>query len=101
MCDGFFLFRNSNDNLMSTHFSKIIKTGNRQRAFSFKQLSNGTDFRYSVEVQDDKGKPTVFSMFKNAQGHWETAPQPLPIWIHNAEAVLSSAIKEHLQEQSV
>lgn len=83
---------------MNNHFSRIIKTGNRQREFSFKQLANGADFRYSVEVHDDKGKPTAFTMFRNAQGHWETAPQPLPLWIHNAENVLSSAIKEHLQQ---
>jgi len=83
---------------MNTYFSRIIKTGNRQREFTFKQLSNGTDFRYSVEVQDDKGNHMFFSMFKNAEGRWKTAAQPLPLWIHNTEEKLSGAIEEHLAQ---
>lgn len=84
---------------MTSYFSKIIKTGERQREFNFRQVSQGADFRYSVDVPDDKGNRVVFSMYRNATGQWKTAAQPLPIWIHNAELVLSEAIEENLNCQ--
>ena len=90
--------KDSKCSAMSTQFSKLIKTGDRQREFNFNQLPNGVDFRYRVDVTDDKGKTMVFSMFKNAEGHWKTAAQSLPIWIHNAEIVLGDAIEQHLSQ---
>jgi len=80
---------------MSVYFSKIIKTGDRQREFNFRQLSSGADIRYSVDVPDDKGNRMVFSMYKNAEGNWKTAAQSLPMWVHNAENKLGDAIEEN------
>ena len=80
---------------MSTYFSKVIKAGERQREFNFRQLSNGADTRYSVDVPDDKGNRIMFSMYKNADGQWKTAAQLLPMWIHDTELALAEAIEEN------
>ena len=80
---------------MSTYFSKVIKAGERQREFNFRQLSNGADTRYSVDVPDDKGNRIMFSMYKNADGQWKTAAQLLPMWIHDTEIALAEAIEEN------
>ena len=80
---------------MSIYFSKIIKTGERQREFNFRRLSNASDASYTVDVHDERGNRIVFSMYKNAEGNWKTAAQNLPIWIHNAETVLADAITEN------
>jgi hypothetical protein len=80
---------------MSVYFSKVIKTGDRNREFNFRQVSAGADERYSVDVPDDKGNRVTFSMYKNAQGGWKTASQSLPLWIHNAETELGNAIDEN------
>jgi hypothetical protein len=79
---------------MSTYFSKIIKTEDRNREFNFRQLANGTDVRYSIDVPDEKGNRITFSMYRNAEGNWKTSAQILPIWIHNAETALGIAIEE-------
>ena len=79
---------------MSTYFSKIIKTEDRNREFNFRQLANGTDVRYSIDVPDEKGNRITFSMYRNAEGKWKTSAQILPIWIHNAENALGIAIEE-------
>ena len=86
---------------MSTYFSKIIKAGERQREFNFRQVSNGADARYSVDVPDDKGNRLVFSMYRNAEGQWKTAAQLLPIWIHDAEMALAEAIEENNSKESI
>ncbi|HEV7621325.1 MAG TPA: hypothetical protein VGO09_06325 [Flavisolibacter sp.] len=86
---------------MSTYFSKVIKAGERQREFNFRQLSNGADSRYSVDVPDDKGNRVVFSMYKDANGHWKTAAQLLPMWIHDAEVSLAEAIEENKINETV
>ena len=80
---------------MSIYFSKIIKTGERQREFNFRRLSSAADASYTVDVPDDRGNRIVFSMYQNAEGTWKTAAQNLPIWIHNAETVLADAIAEN------
>lgn len=81
--------------MMSIYFSKIIKTGERQREFNFRRLSSASDASYTVDVPDDRGNRIVFSMYQNAEGAWKTAAQNLPIWIHNAETVLADAIVEN------
>ncbi|GAC1422511.1 MAG: hypothetical protein NVS9B7_10830 [Flavisolibacter sp.] len=86
---------------MSTYFSKVIKAGERQREFNFRQVSNGADARYSVDVPDDKGNRVVFSMYKNADGNWKTAAQLLPMWIHDAEVSLAEAIEENKINETV
>jgi hypothetical protein len=84
---------------MSTYFSKVIKAGERQREFNFRQLSAGADMKYHVDVPDDKGNRIVFHMYKDAEGQWKTSASVLPLWIHNAESILSEAIMEQLQEE--
>jgi hypothetical protein len=81
---------------MSTYFSKIIKAGQRQREFNFRQLSAGAEARYHVDVNDDKGNRLIFNLVKNAEGRWVTSGTDLPEWVHGAESVLGSSIDEHL-----
>jgi len=84
---------------MSTYFSKVIKAGERQREFNFRQTSNNDTSRYSVDVPDDKGNRVMFSMYKNSEGQWKTAAQLLPLWIHDAEATLADAIEENRKNE--
>ncbi len=82
---------------MSTYFSKIIKAGARQREFNFRQLTAGSQMRYHVDVNDDKGNRLIFNLVKESDGTWKTAePANLPEWIYNAESALGSSIEEHL-----
>ncbi|HVG14728.1 MAG TPA: hypothetical protein VM935_07200 [Chitinophagaceae bacterium] len=82
---------------MNVYFSKIIKAGERQREFNFRQLSEGADHRYHVDVNDDKGNRIIFSMYRDAEGKWKTSAQKLPLWIHNAEIILGDAIDEYVK----
>lgn len=82
---------------MSSYFSKVIKAGERQREFNFRQTSRNDESRYSVDVPDDKGNRVMFSMYRNADGNWKTAAQLLPLWIHDAESTLAEAIEENIQ----
>lgn len=84
---------------MSTYFSKVIKAGERQREFNFRQASTADSNRYSVDVPDDKGNRLMFSMQKNEEGHWKTSAQSLPIWIRDAEAELDHAIEENRKSE--
>ena len=84
---------------MSTYFSKVIKAGERQREFNFRQTSNNDETRYSVDVPDDKGNRVMFSMYKNAEGNWKTSAQLLPLWIHDAETSLAEAIEENRKNE--
>lgn len=86
---------------MSTYFSKVIKAGERQREFNFRQLSTGADMKYHVDVPDDKGNRIIFQMYKNADGKWKTSASVLPLWIHNAEDLLNDVIAAQLLEQAV
>lgn len=79
---------------MNQYFSKVLKVGERQREFNFRQLSHAPDQGFFVDVPDDRGQRVSFSMYKNADGYWKTAAQSLPLWIHNAEDVLNEAIEE-------
>lgn len=82
---------------MSTYFSKIIKAGERQREFNFRQLSAGAQPRYHVDVNDDKGNRLIFNLVKDAEGKWKTATaEGLPDWVQGAEGALGSSIEEHL-----
>ena len=83
---------------MSTYFSKVIKAGERQREFNFRQVTTGT---YSVDVPDEKGNRLTFSMYQNADGLWQTSAQSMPIWIHYAQESLAEAIEEHRNLESV
>lgn len=86
---------------MNMYFTKIIKTGERQREFNFRKLTSSNDVSYSVDVPDDKGNRVMFNMYKNAQGQWKTAAKSLPIWIHNAETDLGIAIEENHAQEAV
>jgi hypothetical protein len=77
------------------YFSKIIKTGERQREFNFRKLSGATETSYSVDVPDDRGNRVMFHMFKNEEGRWKTAVETLPPWVYHAEVALSEAIEEN------
>ena len=85
---------------MNIYFSKVIKAGERQREFNFRQLMNGDDGSYHVDVNDDKGNRIIFSMYRDANGKWKTSAQKLPLWIHNAELLLSEAIENFLKQES-
>ena len=82
---------------MSTYFSKVIKAGERQREFNFRQLAGGTEEKYHVDVPDDKGNRIIFQMFQEG-GQWKTGEQPLPQWIQGVEHQLSELITEQLEE---
>jgi hypothetical protein len=84
---------------MSTYFSKVIKAGERQREFNFRQLSSGADMKYHVDVPDDKGNRIIFQMYKDVEGRWKTSASILPLWIHNAEDILNDIIAEQILEQ--
>jgi hypothetical protein len=77
------------------YFSKIIKTGEKQREFNFRRLSGTAEQSYSVDVPDDKGNRVVFQMYLAEEGQWKTASPMLPVWIHQAELALSDAIEEN------
>jgi hypothetical protein len=77
------------------YFSKIIKTGERQREFNFTTLSRANDTGFRVDVPDDKGNRIMFQMHLNGEGEWKTDDENLPVWVHQVEAVLGDAIKEH------
>lgn len=82
---------------MSTYFSKVIKAGERQREFNFRQLSGGTEMKYHVDVPDDKGNRIVFQMHRSGDGKFKAPESMLPSWILAAEEPLSDAIIEQLQ----
>lgn len=84
---------------MSSYFSKLIKAGDKLREFNFRQTSLNDDSRYSVDVPDDKGQRIMFSIYRNADAEWKVAAQLMPMWVHNAEQDLATAIEEHKEEQ--
>lgn len=85
---------------MNIYFSKIIKVADRLREFNFRQLSSGDDLRYHVDVTDERGNRLIFNMYKDSTSHWKTASQKLPLWVHNAEELLGSAIDEELSQMN-
>lgn len=80
---------------MSTYFSKVIKAGDKLREFNFRQTYLNDNSRYSVDVPDDKGNRIIFSIYKNADAEWKIAAQLMPMWVHNAEQELATAIEEN------
>lgn len=80
---------------MNIYFSKVIKAGERQREFNFRQHSHTTTDSYAIDVPDDQGKRIAFSMHKDSSGNWTTADQELPAWIQGVEAALNEAILEN------
>lgn len=85
---------------MSTYFSKVIKAGERQREFNFRQTTSADDARYSVDVPDDKGNRLMFSMYKNTEEGWKTSAQLLPPWVHDVELALGEAIEENKKSET-
>ena len=77
---------------MNIYFSKVLKAGDRQREFNFRQLSHTDDKSYMVDVPDDKGQRISFTMNKDANDVWKTDEQHLPSWIMEVEAALNEAI---------
>jgi hypothetical protein len=84
---------------MSTYFSKVIKAGDKLREFNFRQTYINDNSRYTVDVTDDKGARIIFSIYKNADAEWVVAAQLMPIWVHNAEADLATAIEENNKKE--
>src|SRR5690349_21183014 len=80
---------------MSTYFSKLIKAGDKLREFNFRQTYLNDDSRYTVDVPDDKGNRIMFSIYRNADAAWKVAAQLMPMWVHNAEQELATAIEEN------
>ena len=83
---------------MNIYFSRVLKSGERLREFNFRQLSQDQSSSYHVDVNDDKGNRITFTMYKNAEGKWKTSAQKLPLWVHNAELILSDAIEENSKQ---
>jgi hypothetical protein len=83
------------------YFSKIIKTGDRQREFNFRKLTRNDAKGFSVDVPDDKGNRIMFQMFLNADGEWRTDAENLPTWVHHIEGILADAIREHDESQPI
>lgn len=81
--------------IQNTSFSKIIKAGDRQHEFNFRQLSGGED-KFHVDVPDVKGNRIIFYMVRNDKDEWKLS-EKLPSWIQDAETALSDAIKEETQ----
>jgi len=84
---------------MSTYFSKLIKAGDKLREFNFRQTYLNDDSRYTVDVPDDKGNRIMFSIYRNADAAWKVAAQLMPIWVHNAEQELATAIEENNEKE--
>ena len=81
---------------MSSQFSRVIKTGEREREFTFQSAAGGAASSYKIGVRGDHGQDHQFTMYQDASGNWRTSAQILPIWIHNAEDVLAEAINAEL-----
>lgn len=81
---------------MNIYFSKVIKAGEKQREFNFRQYKRLNENSYAVDVPDDKGQRISFHMNKDADGLWKTTGEEVPLWIQGVEAELSEAILEHL-----
>jgi hypothetical protein len=73
----------------------LIKAGYKFREFNFRQTYLNDNSRYTIDVPDDKGNRIVFSIYRNADAEWKVAAQLMPMWVHNAEADLASAIQEN------
>ena len=80
---------------MNIYFSKVIKAGERQREFNFRQLTHTEDKSYSVDVPDDKGQRISFTMNLDTNGVWKTDDQNLPVWIQEVEPALNEAIVQN------
>jgi hypothetical protein len=85
--------------IMNNSFSKIIKAGDRQHEFNFRQLSGAED-KFHVDVPDPKGNRIIFYMVKNDKDEWKLS-EKLPAWIQEAETALSEAIKDETQKNSL
>lgn len=79
---------------MSTYFSKIIKAGERQREFNFRQVQSDGELVYHVDVPDDRGVRVYFHMVRTNEGHWKPVTQTLPKWVETAESELDTVIRE-------
>jgi hypothetical protein len=86
---------------MSTYFSKLIKAGDKLREFNFRQTYLSDDSRYTVDVPDDKGNRIMFSIYRNADAEWKVAAQLVPLWVHNAELELATAIIENNEKNLI
>ena len=79
---------------MNIFFSRIIKLGERQREVNFRKLPGDVNHSYHVDTTDDRGNRIIFSIYKDATGHWITSAPTVPVWIHNSEEMLGSIIEE-------
>lgn len=76
-------------------FTKIVKTDGRLREFNFRKLGGPNEGIFTVDVVDDRGNRIMFRMQKE-DNQWKITPQPLPVWISNAEAKFHELIEESL-----
>jgi len=81
---------------MNIYFSRVIKAGERQREFNFRQYQRLNTNSYAIDVPDDKGQRIAFHMHKDTDGLWKTVSDELPAWIQGVEAELNEAIHEYL-----
>lgn len=82
---------------MNIFFSKIIKLGDRQREINFRKLPGDVNHSYHVDTTDDRGNRVIFSIYKDASGHWVTSDPIIPTWIHGSEEMLGNIIEEEVK----
>lgn len=81
------------------YFSSLIKAGDIVREFNFRQSAqHGTD-RIAVDVPDGKGNRIAFHMDRMGE-EWKVEANPMPAWIHEAEAQLGAAIQQNRPQES-
>ena len=78
---------------MKSHFTKLVKAGERLREFNFRKLSSASDNLYHVDVSDDRGNRLIFRMQKD-DGQWKIIKTELPEWVFDVEENLHSAIED-------
>lgn len=78
---------------MKSHFTKLIKAGERLREFNFRKLSSANENLFHVDVSDDRGNRIVFRMQKE-DGQWKIMNEDVAGWITHVEPELHTAIEE-------
>jgi hypothetical protein len=86
--------------MMSIHFSKIIKAGDRNREFNFNRTNRTNVQQYNVNVPDERGNRIFFTMYQEG-GVWKIAPDVLPAWVAVIEEELGKAIDEENKAEVV
>ena len=74
-------------------FTKLVKAPMQQREFNFRKIPNTGTETFHVDVSDDKMNRIVFTMKKEAGGHWKITDTALPEWVCNVEQKLHEILE--------